>query len=272
MPIIAQDTSTGRPSEGGHWYTRDGAPAYEIRAKASGLMRPVTLRDARTLNLVPSVSTVAGMEAKPALVRWQVEQALLSALTLPRAANESEESFMERALVDSKEQARKAAERGTRLHAVIESHFEGAPTAAEDWPYVAPVTAWLKQRYGTPMLPWEPERSFAHPLGYGGKCDLLNRAVPVVIDFKCKDFGEDKQAKDLAYPEHCSQLAAYAEGFRLQKYDCLNVFVSTRIPGLIRVREWDNDELQAGWEVFRCFLRAWQLRKAYDTTLREKAA
>jgi hypothetical protein len=266
MPIIAQETTTGRASEGGHWYTRDGAPCYEIRAK-SGAMRAVTLRDARMLQLVPSVSTIAGMEHKPALVKWQIEQALLSALTLGRTPGESEDAFMGRAREDSQQQARKAAERGTRLHAVIQGHFEGAPCPADDFPYVAPVMKWLKERYGTPALNWEPERSFAHPLGYGGKCDLLNRSIPAIIDFKCKDFGEDKQAKDLAYPEHCMQLAAYAEGFRLKKYDCLNIFVSTRIPGLIRVREWDAGEIAVGWEVFCCFLRAWQLRKTFDTRI-----
>lgn len=271
MPIMAQDTSTGRPSEGGHWYTRDGNPCYEIRAK-SGSMRPVTLRDARGLDLVPSVSTIAGMENKPALVKWQIEQALLSALTLPRLADESDDAFIERAREDSQRQAREAAARGTRLHAVIQSHFEGAPVSADDWPYVAPVIKWLEQRYATPMLPWEPERSFAHAIGYGGKCDLLNRSIPVVVDFKCKDFGEDKQAKDLAYPEHCSQLAAYAEGFGLKGYNCVNIFVSTRIPGLIRCREWDNEELAAGWEVFRCLLRAWQLRKGYNSTFSRVAA
>lgn len=271
MSIIAQDTSTGRPSEGGHWYTKDGAPCYEIRAK-SGLMRAVTLRDARSLGLMPSVSTILQMEHKPMLVKWQVEQALLAALTLPRNAGEDDGAFLARAREDAAAQAKKAAERGTRLHAVLQDHFEGAPCPADDWPYIVPVTEWLRERYGDPPLPWEAERSFAHPMGYGGKCDLLNRSIPVVLDFKCKDFGPEKQAKDLAYPEHCSQLAAYAHGFRLGKCDCLNIFVSTRVPGLIRVREWDNDEIEAGREVFMCFLRAWQIRKGYNPTTVEEAA
>jgi len=265
MSIVAQDTGTGRPSEWGHWYDQSGGPCYEIRAKGNGLMRAVTLRDARTLNLVPSVSAIVGMEHKPALVNWQIEQALLSALTLPRLPKESEEEFMTRARQDSQEQARNAAAKGTRLHAVLQGYFEDKPVGADDYPYIAPVINWLNQRYGGPALAWEAERSFAHPLGFGGKCDLLNRSIPAVIDFKCKDFGEEKQAKDLAWPEHVTQLAAYAEGFRLKKYDCLNIFVSTRIPGLIRVREWDNAELAAGWEAFRCLLRLWQLRKGYNS-------
>jgi len=272
MAIIAQDTSTGRPSEAGHWYAKDGAPVYEIRAKGNGLMRPVTLRDARSLGLVPGVSTIAGMEHKPILVKWQIEQALLSALTLPRLKDESEEAFLIRAREDSQQQAKNAAARGTQIHAALEGYFEGQPTAAEDMPYVLPFTEWLKQRYPQPSLPWEAERSFAHPLGFGGKCDLLNRSLQIVLDFKCKDFGPEKQAKDLAYPEHASQLAAYREGFRIPKAECLNVFVSIRVPGLIRVREWDECEIQDGWEVFRCFLRAWQIRRGYNSTFSLEAA
>ncbi|MCU1318114.1 MAG: hypothetical protein JWN63_3436 [Candidatus Acidoferrum typicum] len=265
MAIIAQDTTTGRASEGGHWYSQDGNPCYEIRAKGNGLMRPVTLRDARPLGLVPGVSTIAGMEAKPALVKWMVEQALMSALTLPRIPNEAEEAFMARAREDSQQQAKKAAERGTQIHAALQGHFEGAPTAADDIPYVMPVVAWLKQRYGEPALPYEAEHSFAHPLGFGGKSDLINRSIPLVADFKVKDFDEKKQAKDLAYPEHASQLAAYRDGFRLPKAQCINIFVSSRVPGLIRVREWDEAEVVDAWECFRCLLRLWQLRKGYNS-------
>lgn len=262
MAIVASapEITTGRPSEGGHWYGRDGSCVYEIRG-ANGRMRPVTLRDARKLGLVPGVSSIVSMENRPMLVRWQIEQALMAALTLPRIEGETEDAFMERAQVDSQRQAREAAERGTRIHAAIQGHFEGASCEAEFIPYVMGVVEWLAQRFGADG--WEAECSFAHPLGFGGKSDLHHKTLPAVADFKCKDFPPEKQATDLAYPEHCMQIAAYANGFRMARPNCLNVFVSTRVPGLIRVREWDQEEIEEGWEAFQCLLKLWQIRRSY---------
>ena len=124
----------------------------------------------------------------------------------------------------------------------------------------------------TVQMDGEAECSFAHPLGYGGKADLLSPGI--VIDFKTKDFGPDKKAKDLAFAEHITQLAAYAQGFGFDKPDCVNIFVSTRIPGLIRVREWDDGEIREGLEAFKCLLALYKCRKRFDPafTLAEAAA
>lgn len=259
----------GRPSEGGHFYHQDGRPCYEV-VGTNGLKRPATLRDARKLNLVPGVSSILAMEAKPNLVNWQIEQALMSALTLPRLASETDDEFIVRAREDSKEQARKAAARGTAIHAAIQGSFEGKPTAAEDLPYVAGVHAWIEQRYG--LHGWLAEQSFASPLGYGGKGDLVHHGIPCVADIKCKDFGEDKQGKDLAWPEHAMQLAAYRAGFNHPRADCLNIFVSTRIPGLIRVREWDEEEIIENFNAFYHLFHVWMIRKKYNPNFESKAA
>jgi hypothetical protein len=51
-------------------------------------MRPTTLRDARKLGLLPSVTNVLGVINKPELVEWKMTQAVLAALTLPRRDGE----------------------------------------------------------------------------------------------------------------------------------------------------------------------------------------
>ena len=53
-------------SESGHWYTQEGEPMYTIIG-ANGKERNTTLRDAKKENLVPSVTTILGMIAKPSL-------------------------------------------------------------------------------------------------------------------------------------------------------------------------------------------------------------
>jgi (2R)-ethylmalonyl-CoA mutase len=53
-------------TESSHWYSQDGSPAYRIIGK-NGKERNTNVRDARELNLVPSVTTVLGLVAKPGL-------------------------------------------------------------------------------------------------------------------------------------------------------------------------------------------------------------
>ena len=73
MTITAKEP---RASESNHWYTRDGVPRYTVIGK-NGKERNTTLRDARTENLVPSVTTVLNVMAKPALIPWLQEPVLL---------------------------------------------------------------------------------------------------------------------------------------------------------------------------------------------------
>ena len=72
-------------SESGHFYSPNGDTAYRIVGK-NGKERNTTVKDARELGLLPSVTTIIGCAAKPALDVWKQQQAILAALTLPRIA------------------------------------------------------------------------------------------------------------------------------------------------------------------------------------------
>lgn len=61
-----------------HWYTREGSPCYEQVTQKGGL-RATDLRDARKQGLVPSVTTVLGVVAKPQLEVWKVNQGIMAA-------------------------------------------------------------------------------------------------------------------------------------------------------------------------------------------------
>ena len=252
-------------TESGHWYRPDGSPAYTITGK-NGKERNTTVRDARALGLVPSVTTVCGLEAKPQLTRWLVNQAMLAAITLPRADGESDDQFMQRALDDSQQQTRQAANRGTHLHGLIEramrdGRVEGI--SQEDAAIVQPVLEWLDSRFSG--YHWFPERSFASPLGYGGKVDLCGtyNDTAVVIDFKCKSGIADKgkTAKDMAYDQHITQLAAYANGLGFPRARCINLFIDADVPGCIVVKDWTQEESAAGWAAFECLLKLFKIRK-----------
>ena len=242
-------------AEWGHWYDKDGKPCYEVPyADPSKGMRPTTLGDAKKLGLLPSVTTIINEAAKPGLERWKVQQGILSAITLPRIDHEPLDSFAERAMADSKEQAKKAAERGTAIHAAIQVAYETDNIEPELSEFVMSAMAAIDNKYG--MKAWDCEKSFASPLGYGGKTDLS--AHTVVLDVKSKEFADTE--KKLAWDEHCIQLAAYREGLGIPKAVCANVFVSVNNPGLVYIHEWDEYELQRGWAMFKALLDYWYAR------------
>jgi len=260
--------TTGRASEGGHWYARDGSCVYEIEMKTKpGQMRAVDLRDARKLGLVPGFSSIAQCEHKPQLEKWKLDQMLMAAITLPRPdPTETDTQFAERVRIDAAAQAEKARERGTALHAALQGYYEGKLVLPCDAPYVWPVVEWLNASF--PGAEWQTEQSFAHPLGYGGKCDL--RSVVAVVDFKFKDFDHngllDKYGKPkrFAYDEHEMQLHAYEAGFGMMNAVKLNLFISSTVPGLIVPHLWPTNP--SAFEAFRCLLRLWQIRKHYNSS------
>ena len=252
-------------AEWGHWYDRDGKPCYEVPyADPSKGMRSVTLADARKLNLVPSVTTIIQEASRPGLERWKREQVLLAALTLPRLPDESEGDWIKRVYEDSGEQARKAAEKGTAIHAAIQQFY--GPDILENIPdkkyevYVDAVTLRLQVEFPA-VNQWQPEASFA-TYGFGGKVDLCKDSGEdrIVIDFKTKEFFDS--SKKLVWDEHCIQLAAYRKGLGIETARCFNVFVSVSNPGLVHIHEWKEEELQRGWLMFQALLDYWYAKTA----------
>lgn len=237
-------------SEAGHWYDKAGKPVYEVEAKKGG-MTPTTLRHARTMNLYPSVTTIIKVAAAPGLERWKLTQAVLSALTHPGLQGTDEDVAL--ILKDASEQGRKAAQRGTDIHAAIQGAYEGiSPDEA--------MTPFVKAARGQ-VGPgdWKAEQSFSHVLGFGGKVDLCGQSR--VIDFKTKEFGP--LDKVTGWPEQAMQLAAYRVGLGMPIAACANVFVSVTHPGLAVTYEWSEEELQQGWAKFQCLLGFWQIDRKY---------
>lgn len=247
-------------SDAGHWYRADtGEPAYEV-VGSNGKVRNTTLRDARKLNLVPSVTTILGQIAKPGLQTWLNQQILLSALTLPRNEDEQEAAWLERVLFDSKETGRKAAERGNQVHAIIETYFENEVYIPEYPKYVYECEQALDNELG--LHKWVAEQSFAHVLRFGGKADLHAKADPLtdfpgaVIDVKTK---ESDLENIKPFPEHLYQLAAYREGLGMPNAICGNLFVNANT-NQVRLIIHDPADLADGWAVFCHLLRVYQIK------------
>jgi hypothetical protein len=245
-----------KAQENGHWYTKDGTPAYTTIGKTGE--RATTLRDARKLGLLPSVTTINGMLSKAGLDTWKQQQVLLAALTLPRQPDEPEADWLARVMQDSKATGREAAERGTAIHAVIEAYFDQV-YMPEKPPYLYAVSKALQDAFGNQL--WLPEKSFGHPLGFGGKCDLMAKPVNgegggFIVDFKTKDANLDKVD---VYFEHEMQLAAYREGLGVPNARCAIVFVNGTT-NQVKLIEIEEQKLQNSWECFQHLLRVYQIK------------
>lgn len=241
-------------SDSGHWYAKDGTPAYTVIAK-NGNERNTTLADARKMGLVPSVTTILGVADKPALTAWKVDQALMAALTLPRIEGESLDDFKKRAALDAKQQTVDAADEGTRIHAAIEACYLGQKFHWDYRHHVIAAQDAISAVFGDQV--WQPEKSFCSPLGYGGKVDL--HSPKVVIDFKTKDFGPSD--KVVAYDDQIMQLDAYRHGLGYPTATMANVYVSRSCPGEVRVIVHDSGN---HFERFLHLLSYWKLSKGYD--------
>lgn len=243
------------PAESGHWYKPDGTPAYTIIGK-NGKERKTTLRDARKENLYPSVTSIMSILAKPGLENWKMNQVLLSALTLPRKPDESEDDFAKRVIQDWQEEGRKARDRGTEIHASVESYFAGRSYRGEHKNHVDAVVSELENWHKSDK--WIAEQTFVDRYyGYAGKCDLHCKTA--IVDFKTTDKPLDSVK---TWDEHHIQLAAYRAGLSMGFAKAAIIYV--HVDGNARLIEISQKELARGLMVFTGLLTVWQALKGYS--------
>ena len=245
-----------------HYYARDGSSMHEVIGK-NGRKRPTTIRDARALQLVPSVTTIMDGQSKPALINWLQNQILAAAIKFPFTLGEDDEIQWKKAIVRlSKEVGEKAARRGNIIHDSMEKYFrtgefDGYKRFTQ---YAVDV---VHQNF--PNYTWVPEASFAHKGGFGGRVDLYgydSEGNYVIVDFKTKDKADIKDM--VQYDDHKIQLAAYQEGLQLPSNTRrFNLFISVHddSPGLcslIECKQFDKFR-----DYFYALVKVWQIKNSY---------
>jgi len=249
-----------------HWYQRDGKPLHTVLS-AKGEPRPTTLRDARKLGLLPSVTNIIGVIAKPELTAWLQEQAVIAALTLPRLPDEPEDAFAKRVVEDSLTTRDGAAEFGTAFHNGAERiarTLEVDPKhPAADW--LAHYRVWYQGNAAT--LNWTEKVLVNHSLGYAGTADLfINHAVhgPTLVDLKTMKIKPG--AKAAPYKSWCYQLAAYRKAMG-QRVKCMNLIVNSCEASPPIEHVWSEAEMELGEAAFEAAHKLWTIEKGYDPTV-----
>lgn len=239
-----------------HWYYPDGRSCHTLPKKDGSGEKNTTLADARKLGLLPSVTSILSIKSRFGLDAWKLEQAILSALTLPRGTEETEDAFAKRIVVDMEEQSAKAAEWGTKIHGECEDmHQTGVLIRHDDtFPYVEDYEKWFK---GNIEMVIQAEETVINPqIGYAGRVDLVAKHKEwgvVVIDLKTQKV---KKAP-VFYEEWGMQLAAYRAAIKANgPVGMVSVIIDSSSPSPVSVKLWENPE-----RYFRAFTNCAELWK-----------
>src|SRR5262249_1477024 len=146
------------------------------------------VRHARKLGLWPGKTAIIQQLAAPGLDFWKKKQAVLAALTLSRAAGESEDAWLARVYEDADATAAKAAEEGTKRHAAIQTWYSSKILNNEHALLVNAVRSRLDSFLGEQQ--WYSEVVVRHPIGCCTKIDLCSDQW--VLDIKSKDGDQAK--------------------------------------------------------------------------------
>jgi len=273
-----------------HWYRispETGLPecCYEVLKADGKSYKACTLREARLHNLFPGSSAITGQVDKPQLARWQRKQMARAILDIEpdvlRAliADIGEDKAYDQIYRDSQQQVRDAASSGTDIHAAIEQWYEYGEINPKWAKTISAVREAVHNLTGRDEREgWSSEGTVCSPLGFGGRVDMYNSALGIIVDLKTKDIPEGISPtgwKPRGYDDQARQLAAYRKalpGMRTAR--CVNLFIARPVvnqagefedQGVVRAYEWDESDLQKAWQEFYCLLRLWQISKDMPT-------
>ena len=262
-------TAKPKRGSGGHWYTATGKPRHTIQKSDGTGERNTTLRDAKKYRLIPSVTTLLGMFAKPGLDRWKQDQLLRIAYDHPKLTGESFEGFADRCLVMHEQPVEEAADFGTRIHDAIEKYFEGVPVDQDLVEYVNPAFRWKQENQLTFIEREKILVNMEH--GFAGTVDIVGNGAEgqkFIVDWKTRK--TKPKVKITSYDFQVHQIAAYAATYwgedqveQMQVHGA-NCYISSTEPGRFEVIKYSPEELRDAWRVFKGVCRIWRSLKGYD--------
>lgn len=259
-----------------HWYTKDGQTAHTQPTKsksAKNPTRPTTIKDARNLGLLPSVTSVLKMVHNEGLARWKHKKIVEACFNRPPIGEESVEGYTDFILEKAFDEADNAAELGTKIHNCIENMLKGTDDVFDKDIIEYANNALSKvESLGIEIVESEFITCNSR-CGYAGTTDLAFKAdggITGILDFKSKRTVKD----DPVVPTfgQAAQIAAYYSSYWKDAWDShgfnnavgYNVYISTTEPGRIEVVKYDADELRKEWDMFEHVCAIWRYKNQYD--------
>lgn len=162
----------------------------------------------------PGVTTVTDVLDRPALVKWKREQVAYAALEhvdrllADRAAGNHEAAVA--FLMNVRTEGTNGRERGSRIHAALESVVKREPVKVDprDGPAIEGARTWLNER--RPRILEVEAYLINEAVGFGGTCDLIAEidGETWLLDWKSSKSVADSKGK--VWSDLRLQLAAYS--------------------------------------------------------------
>ena len=212
-----------------HWYYKDGKPCTEVPKKSGGVKKP-TIKEARELGLVPSVTTILKVIQNTGLEIWKTNQILEFAWKVKKEGNYLDWVEQVRELASTESEL--ASDTGTDIHEAITNWLQGKPYLDYYEKWVDSFKGWWnaqeKDIVGCEL--YIPTTN-----GYGGRYDII--LGDTLIDIKTQN-SKGKPLK--TYRSWGRQLAAYGDVLNCKKL--LNWVVDSQKPDGYLVYEWEDKE------------------------------
>ena len=245
-------------TESAHYYLKSGESCHG------------DLRSARKVGAFPSVTTILGAAgpSKQGLMNWKEEQAILSALSLPRNEGEADGDFAKRVVLDSRKEVEAAALRGTHVHSLAEIIINGEEPGELVKGYEEHYAGLKEWRECCVTKVHESESVLVNEAeGYAGRVDLIAQihGEMEVVDFKTRKFKKDAKgiSKASGYETDLLQLSAYAYAFTDEGMPCRNILIDP-VTGQLQEIRYTAEQVAQAFNAFTCICKVWRWLKKYD--------
>lgn len=226
----------------GHYYDTAGNPHYFVEMTTKAGTRPANITDCKANNWLPGVTEIIKSIDKPGLTAWIIRQSVQAVVTAPDVPGEGLDEKIKRILEDEqqhKEEARNAADLGTRVHEAIINALNGKPFDKGLNIYVQAALPVIRVMGN---VAWTEKVLVGE--GFAGRGDVLteNDKDIILLDIKtCKTMPTKG-----SWLEHKLQTSAYSHalGNTADKHVLTaNIYLSTTSPGQVAVfmqEDWQD--------------------------------
>jgi hypothetical protein len=225
------------------------------------------MREARAMQaegkiVVPSVTSIMSVLAKPGLDHWKAEQVALACWDLEKTGLDKAD-WIDQCVTTASHASRGAMTLGSDIHQAIEDCIAGKDYRADLQIYVVPVMAKRAELGIRWSVTEQAMGSTVH--GYAGRCDDHSEEGLVIRDVKSR---RSKGKKVPVYETDFAQISAYGMarfGNEFFKSGSGEVWgISTSEPGLLTVTTKTGPDLIPYFNCFLAMNTVWQHVNRYD--------